>query len=162
MTDDPTQSRAESMTRGSNRRAAGEVWPLISLWLGLGTYVDEGSTVRRGAAFLAVQTTVAIALAAAVSLGKAAIVNGDLSQGWLFGLFVPVLPLIAGVARTPPGLRVALGAAVPAGLLTGALVWLALGTVAAGFWVWFAATAVAALVAGPVFGALARESADPT
>ncbi|WP_433718290.1 hypothetical protein ACQP2Y_29255 [Actinoplanes sp. CA-051413] len=148
------------MTPGPNRRAAGEVWPLISLWLGLGTYDADGPAVRRGAAFVAVQTVVAVALAAALSLGKAAIVNGDLSRGWLFGLLVPMLPLIAGVARTPPGLAIALTAAVPAGLLTGGLVWLALGTVADGFWLWFAAIAAGALTAGPAFGALARD--EPT
>jgi hypothetical protein len=145
------------MTPGHNRRAAGEVWPLISLWLGLGTYDAEGPPVRRGAAFLTVQTLVAVALGAALALGKAAIINGDLSRGWLFGLLVPMLPLIAGVARTPAGLALALTAAAPAGFLTGLLVWLALGTVAGGFWLWFAAIAAGTLIAGPVFGALARD-----
>jgi hypothetical protein len=140
------------------RQAAGEVWTLVALWQGLGAGHDEEPAVRRGAGFLAAQTAVAVALAAGISLAKAAIVNGgDLSRGWLFGLFVPVLPLIAGVARMPPRPAVALGAAVPAGLLAGAVTGSALGTVATGFWVWFAAIAVGALVAAPVFGALARD-----
>ncbi len=142
------------------RQAASELWTLVALWQGLGQGDDADPAVRRGASFLAAQTAVAIALTAAVSLAKAAIVHdGDLGQGWRFGLFVPVLPLVAGVARVPPGLAVAPAAAVPAGLLAGALVGWALGTVASGYWVWFAAVAVGAMVAGPVFGALARDGA---
>jgi hypothetical protein len=142
------------------RRAAAEVWTLVALWQGLGAGDDADPAVRRGAGFLAAQTAVAITLTAAVSLIKAAIVHdGDLSQGWRFGLVVPVLPLVAGVARIPPGLAIALAVAVPAGLLAGALVGWALGAVATGYWVWFAAVAAGCLVAGPVFGALAREQA---
>jgi hypothetical protein len=145
-----TDNRLGSATR--------ELWSLISLWLGLGVDHDRGPSVHRGASFLAVQTAVAVALAAALSLGKAAVLNGgDLSRGWLFGLFVPVLPLVAGIARTPPGLAVALGAALPAGLLAGGVTGLVLGAADGGFWRWFATVTVAALVAGPVFGALARD-----
>jgi hypothetical protein len=144
------------------RHAAAELWTLVALWQGLGAGYDEEPPVRRGPAFLAAQTALAVTFAAGISLAKAAIVNGgDLSRGWLFGLFVPVLPLVAGVARTPPGLKVALAAAVPAGLVAGALAGLLLGAVATGFWVWFSAIAVGALVAGPVFGALAGEGPRP-
>ena len=143
------------------RQAASELWTLVALWQGLGAGDDADPAVRRGAGFLAAQTAVAIVLTAAVSLVKAAIAHdGDLSQGWRFGLFVPLLPLVAGVARIPPGLAIALAVAVPAGLLTGVLVGWALGAVATGYWVWFAAVAAGSLVAGPAFGALARERAQ--
>jgi hypothetical protein len=100
---------------------------------------------------------VAVGLAAAVALTVGFLRHGDLGHGWFWGMLLPVLPLLAALARTPPGFGPALAAAVPAGLAAGALVWFALGPVASGYWLWFAAIAAAALTAGPVFGALAPD-----
>jgi hypothetical protein len=140
------------------RAANREVWPMVAVWLGLGEYDSVGTPVRRDAVFMAVQSAVVVALGAAVAVVKPALFGGDIGSGWPFGYVLLALPLVAGVVRRPPRLAVALAAALPAGLFAGGLAWLALRTVVGGFWLYYLALAVACLVAGPVFGALARDN----
>ncbi len=139
------------------RRAAREIWPLVTMWLGLGMPDTEETPVRRGAAFLLIQTAVVVALGAAIAAGWPLLTGNDVTRGAPVGLFVLVLPLAAGVARTPPRLGVALAASVPAGIVAAALSWWIASATLHGFWRWFAALAPAALVAGPIFGAFSGE-----
>jgi hypothetical protein len=140
-----------------NRTASREVWALVTVWFGLGDVDLTGPPVRRGAAFMAVQSAVVVALVAAVALVKPALFGGDIRRGWPFGLLLVILPIGAGVMRQPAGLLVALAAAIPAGFLAGGMVWVALNAVLAGFWLCFGVLSVACVVAGPVFGALTRD-----
>jgi hypothetical protein len=159
-----TTEERGGMTGIERRKAATrEVWTLAVVWLGLGE-VDPaaGPPVRRGVAFMAVQSAVVVALVAAVALVKPAVFGGDVRGGWPFGLLLLILPVAAGIARRPAGLPVALAAAIPAGALAGGLAWVALTAVLSGFWLWFVVLSLACLAAGPVFGALAPDDvADP-
>lgn len=149
------------MTGSAGRGQAGrEIWPLVTMWLGLGIPDAEAETrVRRGASFLLIQTLIVVALGAAIAAAWPALIGRDVARGAPVGLLVLALPLAAGIARTPPRLGTALAASIPAAVAVGgAVFWLA-GAAAGGFWRWFAAAACAALVAGPVFGALGGE--DP-
>jgi hypothetical protein len=149
------------MTRNAGGRQAGrEIWPIVTMWLGLGVPdAEDGPAVRRGASFLLVQTLVVVVLGAALGAGWPWLTGNDVSRGAPAGLLVLALPLAAGIARTPPRLGIALAASVPAGVAVAAAVWWLAGAALDGFWLWFAALAGAALVAGPVFGALARDDA---
>ena len=146
------------MTGNAGRRQAGrEIWPLVTMWLGFGEPdVTEDTPVRRGAAFLLVQTLVVLALGAALGAGWPWLTGNDVGRGAPAGLLVLALPLAAGIARTPPRLGIALAVSIPAAA-AGAAAWWAAGGAVDGFWRWFAAGAVAALVGGPLFGALAGE-----
>ena len=149
------------MTGSAGRRQASrEIWPLVTMWLGLGVPdAETAAPVRRGASFLLVQTLIVVALGAAVASAWPALIGRDVARGAPVGLLVLALPLAAGIARTPPRLGIALAAAVPAAVAVGGLVFWLAGAATGGFWRWFAALACAALVAGPVFGAFAGE--DP-
>ncbi|GAA1815007.1 hypothetical protein HC028_09255 [Planosporangium flavigriseum] len=96
-----------------NRAASREVWALVAVWLGLGDVGTAGPSVRRGAAFLVVQSAIVVALVAAIALVKPVLFGGDIRRGWPYGLLLLVLPIAAGIAHRPAGLLVALAAAVP-------------------------------------------------
>lgn len=146
------------MTRSDERRRAGrELWPLVTMWLGFGAPDTDETPVRRGAAFLLVQTVIAVVLGGALGAGWPWLAGRDVAGGHQIGMLVLALPLAAGIARTPPRLARALVLAVPAGVAAGALAWWPASAALSGFWLWFAVLAVGALTAGPIFGALAGD-----
>jgi hypothetical protein len=139
------------------RRARREIWPLVTMWLGFGMPDADETPVRRGASFLLIQTLVVVVLGAALGAGWPWLAGRDVADGAPAGLLVLALPLAAGIARTPPRLGVALSVSVPAAVAVAALSWWLGNGPLDGFWLWFAAFAPAALVAGPIFGAFAGE-----
>jgi FtsH-binding integral membrane protein len=140
------------------RHAVRELLDVAGLWFGLGEPA-RGQPVRRGAAFLTVQTLAAISLAALVAAVVSALRQPGLAAGSLPAAYVILaIPLAVAVASRPAGSVLPLAAALPAGAVAGVVTHLLLAAWGDGFWPAFGAASAGVLVAGAVFGALREPS----
>lgn len=143
------------MAGRSGAGAVGELWSFISSWFGLGDDEEtERPAIRRGAAYMVIQTLTMIAFGTLLAVLKIAVLGGEQQAGWM-GVLVPTaLPMALAVSRRPPRVVPGLaGGLIVGALAAGAIMFLAGGALT-GFWLGFLALATGAVVAGAVFGAV--------
>ncbi len=135
------------MPSSTVRAAAHELLSVLSLTVGFGESSAE-SEVRKGARYVLLQTVLAIAAGAALAAGRSLLT--DSGRVWPVTVLVLYLPLAAVLFRTPSWRAARLS--LPAGVVAGVVAWLVLQFTLSGFWLVFAVSAVAVLVAGPLYG----------